>query len=83
MLDAAIDALEFAAGLDQQQFYASRLHQAAVIRNLTVIGEAASKLSREFRDVHPEIEWHDIIGMRRRLIHNYGAMPTPNNKRVA
>lgn len=74
MLDAATEALEFAASLDQQQFYASRLHQAAVIRSLTVIGEAASKVSREFRDVHPEIEWRDIIGMRHRLIHNYGAI---------
>jgi uncharacterized protein with HEPN domain len=74
MLDAATEALEFAAGLDRQQFYASRLHQAAVIRSLTVIGEAVSKVSRECRDVHPEIEWRDIIGMRHRLIHNYGAI---------
>jgi uncharacterized protein with HEPN domain len=74
MLAAATDAVGFAAGLDRQKFYASRLHQAAVIRCLTVIGEAATKVSHEFRDAHAEIEWRDIIGTRHRLIHNYAAL---------
>src|ERR1035438_8889816 len=31
----------------------------AVIRRLTIIGEAATKLSPEFRKLHPEIPWQD------------------------
>jgi len=68
---AAGDALSFVEGLDQMQFNASKLHQAAVVRCLGIIGEAATKVSREFRDAHPEIEWREIVGMRHRLIHDY------------
>ena len=50
----------------------SRLHQAAVIRCLEVIVEAANKVARDCQNAHPEIEWREIVGMRNRLIHNYG-----------
>jgi uncharacterized protein with HEPN domain len=71
MLLAASDARSFVETLDQPQFNDSKLHQAAVIRCLEIIGEAAAKVSREFRDAHPDIEWREITGMRHRLIHNY------------
>jgi uncharacterized protein with HEPN domain len=68
---AAGDALSFIEGLDEARFNASKLHQAAVVRCLGIIGEAASKVSQEFRTAHSEIDWREIIGMRHRLIHNY------------
>lgn len=71
MLLAAGEALQFVAGLDRVQFEASRLHQAAVIRSLEVIGEAASRVSAPVRQPHPEIPWREIVGMRNRLIHAY------------
>ena len=67
---AAGDVLSFVEGLDQAQFDASRLHQDAVVRGLEIIGRAANKVSREFRDPHPEREWREITGMRDRLIHD-------------
>lgn len=36
------------------------------------IGESASKLSKEFKESHPEIEWAAIVGMRHRIVHAYG-----------
>ena len=36
-----------------------------------LIGEAAKRLSREFRANHSEIEWPQIAGMRDRCIHGY------------
>lgn len=68
---AARDALGFVADLDEAAFLASRLHQNAVIHSVAVIGEAAGKVSAEFRAAHPEIPWRDITGMRHRLIHGY------------
>jgi uncharacterized protein with HEPN domain len=41
MLQAASDAVEFVAALDQAQFIGSKLHQHAVIRCIEIIGEAA------------------------------------------
>ena len=68
---AAGDALGFVEGMDQMQFNASKLHQAAVVRCLGIIGEAAIKVSRGFRDAHPEIASREIVGMLHRLIHDY------------
>ena len=36
------------------------------------IGETAGKLSEEFKNAHPEIEWKAIIGFRHRIVHAYG-----------
>lgn len=71
MLMAARDAGHFVADIDENAFLSSRLHQNAVIRSLEVIGEAASKVSGDFRKTHPEISWREIIGMRHRLVHGY------------
>lgn len=43
--------------------------QFALARAIEIVGEAASKLSQDFRDSHPEIPWPLIIGMRNRLVH--------------
>lgn len=74
MILAAEDGLSFMAGLDEATFRSSRLHQNAVIRSLEVIGEAAGKLSTQFRSSHDEIPWREIVGMRHRLIHDYGGV---------
>jgi len=42
-----------------------------VIHHLQIIGEAASKLSVEFRQAHPEVSWGGMIGMRQVLVHGY------------
>jgi uncharacterized protein with HEPN domain len=68
---AADDACAFVDGPDEAGFGASRLHQAAVIRCLAVIGEAAGKLSPETRASHPQIPWREITAMRHRLVHGY------------
>ena len=72
MLLAARDGRGFVEGLDKSAFFASRLHQNAVIRSLEIIGEAAGKVSAATVAAHPEIPWRDITGMRHRLIHGYG-----------
>lgn len=42
-----------------------------VTHELTVIGEAANNLSRDFHDQHPDIDWSKIIGMRNWIVHGY------------
>jgi len=43
----------------------------AVVRRVEIIGEAANKISKEFKAKHKDIPWIDIIGMRNFLIHEY------------
>jgi len=38
---------------------------------LEIIGEAASKVGPGFRQVHPEVPWRALIGLRNHLIHGY------------
>ena len=43
----------------------------AVERALTIIGEATKRMSRSFREAHPEIPWPRIVGLRNVLMHEY------------
>ena len=71
MLLSARDAAEFAAELTFAQFEQSRLHQNAILKAIEIIGEAATRISEETRQAHPEVPWPEIIGMRNRLVHAY------------
>lgn len=75
MLLASREAAQFAADLhDEDAFRQSRLHQHAIMRLLGIVGEAANGVSSAVQDEMPGIPWKDIIGMRHRLIHGYGAV---------
>jgi uncharacterized protein with HEPN domain len=43
----------------------------SVIRNLTVIGEAANRLPQEIKDPHVDVPRHRIVGLRHRVVHDY------------
>jgi len=43
----------------------------SIVKSIEIIGEAASTISKEFRERHEEIPWASIIAMRNRLIHVY------------
>jgi uncharacterized protein with HEPN domain len=47
------------------------MYQAAVLHELMVIGEAASRLSDAFKVGHPGVPWKDVIGQRVQLAHHY------------
>ena len=72
MLDAAKAVREFITGRSYQDYLVDRMLRGAVERYLEIIGEAAGKVSKTFRDAHPEIPWQKIIGQRHVLIHDYG-----------
>jgi len=71
MIDFAEKALAYSEGLDQESFVASGLNYDATVRNLELIGEAATHISESIRKAHPQIPWRLIIATRNRLIHGY------------
>lgn len=71
MLVAARDAVAFAEGLSYTQFARDRRSQLAILKSVEIVGEAASRLSAEARELHTEIPWREIVGMRHRLVHAY------------
>jgi len=71
ILDAADAIARFLRAIEKETFLSDELYQSAVLQKLAVIGEAASRLSAEFRGRHGEIEWRDIIGLRNLAVHQY------------
>ena len=72
ILKSIENAFEFTKKYDSyEQFSADLLCCHAVAYNIQCIGESAYKLSQEFKDSHPEVEWRLIIGMRHILVHDY------------
>jgi len=71
LLTAARSAREFLGTSDNAAFVSDRKTQSAVLHQLMLLGEAAKRLSTEFRDQHGEIPWREIAGFRDRLIHAY------------
>ena len=64
--------MAYVAGMTRQGFLQDTQVQDSVIRRLGIIGEAAGRISPDFRDAQPEIQWSEIRGMRNRVIHGYG-----------
>ncbi len=55
-------------------FLEEHLIQAAVIRCVEVIGEAAKLVSDDTKQRCPKIPWSLIVGMRNVLAHDYGVV---------
>ena len=72
ILAAASDVMEFCATLDRESFGSQKAVRYAVLHSLTIIGEAASRLTQELRARHGQIPWRRIIAFRHRLVHGYG-----------
>ncbi len=58
-------------GLSREGFDADDNLRIAVLHLVQEIGEAASRVSLEFRQSHPDVPWSDVVGMRHRIVHDY------------
>lgn len=64
-LQAAMHNISFDEYIDDETL------RRAVERSLEIIGEAVKNISPHMKQLHPEIEWKSIAGMRDKLIHHY------------
>jgi uncharacterized protein with HEPN domain len=67
---------------DIEEFYSVGLKDRktvmAIAYSIAIIGEAASKLSDNVLEKYSDIPWKQIIGMRHRIIHDYGNVDVEN-----
>lgn len=71
---AARQAYSYIEGMDEEAFLADKRTQQAVILNIVIIGEVATKLIQNhgnFLERHPEVPWRNMKGMRNRIAHGY------------
>jgi uncharacterized protein with HEPN domain len=71
MLDTANKAIGFVQGLAKEDFDNNELLRLSLTHLLQVIGEAARRVSPEFRTAYPQIDWKAIVGMRSKVVHDY------------
>jgi uncharacterized protein with HEPN domain len=71
MLDMSEKALEISAGKDREAYDKDETLRLALTHIIQIIGEAAQRVSPEFRQVYPQLPWQQIIGMRHRIVHDY------------
>jgi uncharacterized protein with HEPN domain len=68
----AIDRIEqYIKSLSFDGFSDDQKSVDAVVRNLEIMGEAAKRLPEELKEKYSEIEWHKVVGLRHRIVHEY------------
>ena len=71
ILDASYKIINFADKRKRGELDKDEMLISALIRQIEIIGEAATKISNDVREQLPEIPWRSMIGMRNMLIHMY------------
>jgi uncharacterized protein with HEPN domain len=75
MHEAAKGIVQMTEGVDLLAFQADQMRRLAVERQLTILGEAARRISTSFRESHPEIPWVQIIALRNLVTHEFPPRP--------
>ncbi|MBL4656975.1 MAG: DUF86 domain-containing protein [Flavobacteriales bacterium] len=71
ILESAQKILSYCENISFEDFLKDSKTIDAVIRNFEIIGEAANRLSPQFRNANSHIEWTRIRGFRNRIVHDY------------
>lgn len=70
-IEAGSNIATFLKDATYEQYLENTLVRLAVERELTIVGEAAKRMSEPFRAAHPEIAWPKVIRLRNVLMHQY------------
>jgi uncharacterized protein with HEPN domain len=67
----AIEKIQGRLSVDREVFFGDEMLQVWAVHHIEIIGEAASRLTKELRNQYPSIPWADVISMRNLLVHHY------------
>lgn len=74
-LDDIVQAIarieRYTGGMDFDAFRSDEKTLDAVIRNLTIVGEAAHRLPGQLKKMHTEVEWRLLTDLRNFVVHEY------------
>lgn len=74
-LDDILESIEkienYTQDLNEEEFSRNSETQDAVLRRLTIIGEAVKHLPKDLREKHKQIPWKQIVGARDIFVHEY------------
>ncbi|MDT8336360.1 MAG: HepT-like ribonuclease domain-containing protein [Candidatus Izemoplasmatales bacterium] len=64
--------IEHTKDLNREQFEKDEVLLDSIMFRFIQISEHIKKLSLDFKDLHNNIPWINIIGLRNRIVHEYG-----------
>jgi uncharacterized protein with HEPN domain len=67
----AIQRIENYSVSTYEEFQKDSKTQNAILYNLIIIGEAASRISEQLIENHPDVPWSSMIGTRNIIVHGY------------
>ena len=71
IIDHIEKVLDAAEGKDFAQFKDDPILFGAIAYYTMIIGEAAYMLTKELKELHPNVPWRQIEGMRHHIVHGY------------
>lgn len=71
MLRAARRIRDFAVTIDEAKLTSDWQAQSIVLHQIMILGEAAKRVSDGSRELHSDVPWKKVAGMRDSLIHGY------------
>lgn len=71
ILEAIDRILTYTAGHSNDELANDKIRFFGLVKNIEIIGEAAYKLTKAFRNAHSSTPWDDIMKMRHVLVHDY------------
>jgi uncharacterized protein with HEPN domain len=77
IVEAADAVAEFITGVSREAFLGNKLVRSGVLQQLTIMGEAATRLSSDLKSKYPGIEWADIVAFRNIAVHAYFSVDWP------
>lgn len=61
----------YVSEITEEDFEKSKLYQSAVLFNLMIIGEAASRISHGLKSRQHQVDWQSLKGFRNVITHEY------------
>ena len=76
ILDAISEIETYTRNVNMKDFLKNSMMRFASIKQVEINGEAANYITPETKQLFPQIQWKEIIGMRHILIHEYFGVDT-------
>lgn len=71
VLEAISEVENYLQNISLDDFLINSEKRFATIKQIEIIGEACNRITQDFKDSHPEIEWRQIVAFRNISIHEY------------
>ena len=71
MTQAIREIQHFTTNFTEESYLETLWLQRVVERNFEILGEACRRVSVEFQQTHPEVDWRNTVALRNIIAHRY------------